>query len=526
MTHAPTDAELLRRMIAGAAAMVALHRAALDAINVFPVPDGDTGANLSRTLAGAAAGADAADDGELHAALAEAALRAARGSSGVIGSQWLRGFAGALASRPLDGDGLSAALADGAEAAQSAVAQPREGTMISVARDAASADGGSAGDVLEAAIAAAEASVRRTPSLNPVLADAGVVDSGGRGLELILRGMLAGLRGDELPAVPADFGGIDADWLAGRLDETDVDGFCTELVVAGTREDVLIEPMRALALGSPETLMIAPDRRGARVHLHTPQPEAAWEAAAMLGEIRFFHAVDMERQSAAAHAGEDDAGVLAVVQGAGFAQMFRELGASVLLGGGAGDNASVEMIRSAAESTGRADVIVLPNHSDVAAAARSAALNGGGPASPRLHVVETNTQAAGIAAIAALVGGLPAEDAAAEMEMGRDSVLVGAITVAARDAGGAAPVRAGEPLAMLDGAIAASEPGFEATAISLIGRMLEAAPHGSLLTLYQGGPVDDEAADAMMDAVCAATDLEIELLDGGQPLYHWLVALE
>ena len=500
--------------------MAALHRDALDAINVFPVPDGDTGANLSRTLAGAAAGAGEAEDAELHAALSEAALRAARGSSGVIGSQWLRGFAGALAARPLDAAAICAALDAAAEAAKSAVARPRDGTMISVARDAADGAAGDAPEVvLETAIAAAEDAVEQTPSRNPVLADAGVVDAGGRGLELILRGMLAGLRGDELPAAPADLGRIDAAWLAGRLDEAGADGFCTEPVVAGAREDDLREPMRLLAGDASETLLLAPDSRGARAHLHAPQPEDAWEAAAALGEIRFFHAVDMARQAAAAHADDAGPGVLAIVQGAGFARMFRELGADALLGGGPGDNASVEMIRSAAESIGRPDVIVLPNHPDVAAAARSAALVNGG-AGPRLHVVETRTQAAGIAAIAAFVGGLPAEDAAAEMEVGRDSALVGAITEAARDAGGAVPVRAGQPLAMLDGAVAASAPSFEAAALALIERMQRDAPHAALLTLYQGGPVDDAAADAMMDAVCDATDLDVELLDGGQPLYH------
>ena len=523
MTGGGSAEERLRRMIAGAAGMVALHRDALDAINVFPVPDGDTGANLSRTLAGASSAAEDAPLGRAAAEMAEGGLRAARGSSGVIGSQWLRGFAAELDGNELGPEPISAALRAGAEAARAAVAEPREGSMISVARDAAQASGGDAESILESAIAAAEESVERTPMLNPVLADAGVVDAGGRGLELILRGMLAGLRGEEPPPAAADFGRIDPSWLAGRLDEAAGDGFCTELIVAGAGEAALAGPMRELAAASPETVMIAPDPAGCRVHLHVPEPELAWARAGELGQLRLFHAVDMALQSARAHGGDDDPAVLAVVQGAGFAQIFRELGAAALIGGGPGDNASVELIRSAADSIGRAEVIVLPNHPDVAAAARSAA---DASDDPKIHVVETATQAAGVAAIAAFVGGIPGGDAAAEMEIGRDSVLVGSLTIAARDAGGDVPVRAGRPLAMLDGRVAAAAPTFEQAADELIAEMRAESPHGSLLTLFQGAPVSDDEADALMDAVCAATDLEVELVDGGQPLYHWLIALE
>ena len=519
------EAAALRRMIAGAAGMVALHRAVLDAINVYPVPDGDTGSNLGRTLSGAAAAASEAEDGDLIERAIDAALLSARGSSGVIGSQWLRGFLDAIAEHGATAPGLRAALSAGADAARAAVAQPRDGTMISVAADAAAGcgEGDSAEAVLAAAAAAAAAGVERTPQRNPVLADAGVVDAGARGLELMLQGMLAGLRGEDLPDIPADFGEIDPDWLAGRLDDAGTDGFCTELVVAGAGEAALAEPMRALASRGGETLMLASEQRGVRVHVHSREPEAAWAVADELGEVRSFHAVDMAAQSAAAHAGDGDAGIVAVVQGAGFARMFRELGASALLGGGAGDNASVAMIRSAAESTGRADVIVLPNQTDVSAAARSAA---DGSSEPRLHVVSTANQAEGVAAMAAYAGGLPVEDAVAEMEVGRDGTATGSVTLAARASAGPLPLREGQPFAMLDGEVAAAGDSIRGAVLALLGKMLPAHPHAALVTLYQGAAVDDADADEVMDAVCAATDLEVELVAGGQPLYHWLVALE
>ena len=237
------DAAGWSRMVAGAAGWVALHREALNKINVYPVPDGDTGANLGRTLAASAGALERIAEGasltEVAAAASDAALLGARGSSGVIGSQWLRGLTGALQGHErVDPALLRSALTAAAETARAAVSEPREGTMISVAREAAAVAAeyhtDSVVDLLDVAVTEAYAAVERTPQLNQVLADAGVVDAGARGLEMMLRGMLAGARGDALPETPEDFGDIDPSWLSRRLDSGDgFDGFCTELVVAG-----------------------------------------------------------------------------------------------------------------------------------------------------------------------------------------------------------------------------------------------------------------------------------------------------
>ena len=541
MPDLPTeiDAQAWRRMLAGAAGWVALHRDALNRINVYPVPDGDTGANLGRTLAAASNALETLEQdaplANAASAASDAALLGARGSSGVIASQWLRGLSAVAAQRErIDAPALRGALEAGAVAAHAALSEPRDGTMISAARAAAEAAAAdptdSASALLETALQAVAHHVERTPEFNPALVGAGVVDAGARGLELAMRGMCAALRGEPLPDAAADFGDIDDAWLSRRLDEGGgLDGFCTELIVADAkRSDALREALAAIAAGplegeGEETVMLAPDGDRLRVHLHTAEPELAYAQLEEEGEIRAFWAVDMRAQAARMHEGEEDAAVLAVVQGAGFVRAFRELGAAALLSGGASDNPSVEMIRSAAESTHASDVIVLPNHPNVIPAAQRAA---DGDDHARLHIVASDTQAAGIAALVSRVGGVPAEDVAAEMEEGREAVLVGQVSRAARDLQGEIPLRENQPFALLGKEIAAAGESTEAVALQLARRMVEMQPNGSLLTLFAGAEPSDEDAEALVEAIAAETGLEVDLVWGDQPHYPWLLALE
>ena len=533
------DAAAWRRMLAGAAGWVALHRGALNKINVYPVPDGDTGANLARTLAAAAAAPNALDD---HAPLqavaqaaSDAALLGARGSSGVIASQWLRGFSAALGARErIDAPLLRDALAAASETARAAVSEPREGTMISAARELAEAAPNqsveSVDELLADAVEALAAAVERTPQLNPVLADAGVVDAGARGLEIALRGMLAGLRGDPPPPAAADFGGIDPAWLSRRLDDaSDLDGFCTELIVEGAAPDDALRAALAeiaagpLEDGAEETVMLAPDGDRLRVHLHTAEPDLAYAQLDAQSDLRAFWAVDMRSQAARVHEDEADPAVLAVVQGAGFVRVFRELGATALLSGGASDNPSVELILSAAESTHARDVIVLPNHANVIPAAQRARELSD---HARLHIVATDTQAAGVAALVNRVGGIPAEDVAAEMEEGRDAVLVGEVSRAARAVAGDIPLREGQPFGLLEGRIAAAGETTGEAARKLARRMAERRPAASLLTIFAGEEPSQDEADALAEAIAADIDIEVDLVWGDQPHYPWLLALE
>lgn len=547
MTDAPRelDPPAWRRMLIAAAGWVALHRDALNKINVYPVPDGDTGSNLGRTLAASATALDALDaDADLEAisrAASDAALLGARGSSGVIASQWLRGFSEPLRGREtIDAALLCDALQSAAEAARDAVSAPREGTMISVARelaeaarDASAGSTDSALALLELAVRALAAAVERTPQLNPMLADAGVVDAGARGLELALRGMLAGARGEPVPHAPADFGAIDTAWLSSRLDDGEgVEGFCTELIVADAGA---IEPLRTaltaiaagpLEGGAGETVMLTPDHDRLRIHIHTHEPELVYAQLDAESEIQAFWAIDMRAQAARMHEGAADAAVLAVVQGPGFARAFRELGASALISGGAADNPSVEMILSAAESTHARDVIVLANHTNVIPAAQRAADAAVADGTMRLHVIASDTQAAGVAALFGRIGGIPAEDVAAEMEEAREAVLVGRVSHAARAVSGGIPLREDQPFALLEDEIVAAAETTSDAAAQLAARMVERSPAGSLLTIYAGAEPSDAEAQALAERIAAECGLEVDLIWGDQPHYPWLLALE
>ena len=522
--------EDVKRMIQGAAGWVALHREALNLINVYPVPDGDTGANLSRTLAAASEALEATDHEtpahEMATVAASAALLGGRGSSGVIGAQWLRGFADGL-WRDSD-DSLVIAFNNAAEAARNAVAEPREGTMISVAADTAvvvaSVTGGPMAQ-LQAAVAAAYESVEYTPEQNPVLKDAGVVDAGARGLEFMLRGMAGALAGEPIPEVPAELGAIDPGWLARRLDSgSDFDGFCTELVVANVAD---IEGLREVLAGDDETVMLAPDGKDLRIHLHTDEPADAYAAADRAGQIRIFRAVDMRAQAARTHESQSDAAVVAVAQGSGFVRVFSELDAAAIVSGGAADNPSVEMLFSAAESVKGEDVIILPNNHNVTPAAeRAGELAAEADEPQRIHVIHNDSQAEGVAALAAVIGGVPTEDVVAEMEEALEAVRIGRVTHAARTVQGDVPIAEGQPFAMMDGEIVGAGETIDEVALALATQMAESLSGASLFTLYVGEDVSEAQADALAEAIEASTDLEVDLIEGGQPHYPWLMALE
>ena len=522
--------EDVKRMIQGAAGWVALHREALNLINVFPVPDGDTGANLGRTLAAASealnASSEEASAHELAAIAASAALMGGRGSSGVIGAQWLRGFAAGLSG---SGDAsLAGAFASAAEAARKAVTEPRDGTMISVAADTANAVASATGDPLaqmRQAVAAAYESVECTPELNPVLKDAGVVDAGARGLEFMLRGMAGALAGEPIPEVPAELGAIDPGWLARRLDSgSDFDGFCTELVVANVAD---IDGLREVLAGDDETVMLAPDGNDLRIHLHTDEPADAYAAADEAGQIRIFRAVNERAQAARTHESQSDPAVVAVAQGSGFVRVFSELGAAAIISGGAADNPSVEMLFSAAESVKAEDVIVLPNNHNVTPAAeRAAELAAAADQPQRFHIINTDSQAEGVAALAAVIGGVPTEDVVAEMEEALGAVRIGRVTLAARTLEGDIPITEGQPFAMLDGEIVGAGDSINDVALTLASQMVDSLSGASLFTLYIGADVSEDQADALAEAIEESTGLEVDLIDGGQPHYPWLLALE
>ena len=219
--------------------------------------------------------------------------------------------------------------------------------------------------------------------------------------------------------------------------------------------------------------------------------------------------------------------MVAVAQGSGFVRVFTELGAAAIVSGGAADNPSVEMLFSAAESVKGQDVIVLPNNHNVTPAAeRAGELAAAADEPQRLHVIHNDSQAEGVAALTALIGGVPVEDVVSEMQEAMQSVRIGRVTLAARTLEGDMPIAEGQPFAMLDGEIVGAGSEIDEVARSLADRMAESLSGASLFTLYFGADVSEERAEAMAEEIESQTDLEVDLVAGGQPHYPWLLALE
>ena len=539
---ASTDARLsgasLAAAIATAARWLEQNAAAVDAINVFPVPDGDTGTNMTLTLRTTVAEMEGLGPNpslsEAAAAAARGALLGARGNSGVILSQWFRGLAASLdGAAEADGRAIAAALGSAAQAASGAMAEPREGTMITVSRASAELDpdrdpSATPVDVLEHALALANEAVAKTPEQMPLLAEAGVVDAGGRGLALLLEGLVYSLRGEALPEASTDAGRIDPGWLV-RAETNAAEGrygFCTEFNVVGAKIDV--EGLRAELGTLGDSVIVVGDTGTAHAHVHTAKPEAAYRAGERQGQVEGRKAEDMHAQHGALVSRTAEAAgpaVVAVASGEGFARLLRELGAATIVDGGETFNPSAESLLEAARGTHARDVILLPDHVNVVPAAEQAATLSEGV---RIHVTPTTSMPQGVAALLALDRTAPAEEAARRMGEAAVGVLTGAVTWAARAVSAPVPLRPGQPFALVEREIVCAAETVEGALADLVATMRKRKPEGTLLTVYTGERVDEAEGEAAASRLAegAAEGLEVESVFGGQPHYPYLASLE
>ncbi len=531
-TRSAVDGDDMLAMLAAATRWLERHAEAVNAINVYPVPDGDTGTNMHRTMVAALAEASRAgsdDAGAVAKATAHGALMGARGNGGVILSQIFRGVAQALGDRTsIDGRDFAEALVAGTGTAYRAVARPVEGTILTVVRDsaeAASAAGGSFDDALASAVDGARDSVRRTPELLPVLAQAGVVDAGGQGLYLILEGALRHLRGESDAAPAAMLGEVSAAWLTAGHDRETGFGYCTEFMISGERLDEA--RLRAQLSGSGESVLVAGDERTLRVHVHTQDPGAVLTLCAAAGRLRDVKVDDMEAQHRAAF--ERDVprvgaappiGVVAVAAGAGWHAAFSELGAAAIVAGGQTMNPSTEELVDAIRRCGSPAVIVLPNNKNIVMAARQAAELAGVPA----LVVVSLSMPQGLAAMLAHNTERSPEDDAAAMAAAATAVRTVEVTHAVRDAAiGDVRVRAGQAIALVDDELRVAAESIPEAAL----QALHSVGGGSLITLYRGADVGEAEAEALAGMVRHAYPAaEVELVDGGQPHYHYIISAE
>ena len=541
------DAETLRRMFIAAEKLLTVRAARINRLNVFPVPDGDTGSNLAQTLRAAVdAGLEAptTDPGELAAVVARGALLGARGNSGVILSQYLRGFAEGIAGvEGVDGPGLVQALSGAARAAYAAVPQPVEGTILTAARkvaEATSASTGSLQSVLETATSAAQLAVSQTPEELPILREAGVVDAGAFGLATILEGMLHGARGDAVVEEPdADEGPAPAIHLAEATY-----GYCTQFLLRGTGLDSTEVRERLTDLG--DSLLVVGDETLLRVHLHTLTPGEAIDRLLKLGSVEAVRIDDMQRQNRAlrdvadhgvqtagrgtaiATRKEDPEGravrtaLVCVAPGDGFAQLFRSLGVGVVLVGGQSQNVSVQDLLAAIASAGAPSTLLLPNNPNLLMAAEQAAQHADRP----VAVLPTRDPAQGVAAYLAFHSDRSIEENHRAMLEAMAAIRTAEVARAVRDARlGDILVHEGDALGMIYGEPVVATRDAVDSVVFLLEKL--AAATSEVITLYYGAEVSAELAGAVGARVKMAFPAQqVELIAGGQPHYPYILACE
>jgi DAK2 domain fusion protein YloV len=535
------DGESLARAFADGADALSRQADAINAINVFPIPDGDTGTNMHLTMRAAlddvrSTATARADD--VAKAAAHGALMGAKGNSGVILSQILAGISAAVdGAESIDANALALALERARAAAYKVVSAPKEGTIltaITAAASAASEAARSGEDVettLSRAVDAAGEAVARTPELLPVLKEAGVVDSGAEGLFVLFEGMLRGLRGEAAAEHGEGFGAIDASWLSATKQvhehEGITSGFCTEFVISGERLDADAIRARLGSLG--DSLLVVGGGDVARVHIHTQTPDQALEVGRAAGRIVHQKVDDMEaqfralaeRETARATRPAEGIAVVAVGAGAGIEELLQSMGAAVVRGGQT-MNPSAGDIRAAVEATGAAEVVLLPNNKNIVMAARQA-VDG---LALRARVIETRSVPEGIAALVALNAEASFDENVEKMQEAVDNVRHAEVTLAARSTTlGGVKVEEGQPIGIVDGELAVAEATVADAVHGCVARMIDGRD-APLVTLYAGAGEDDASAEAIASALREQLGVEVEVVMGGQPHYPYLIGVE
>ena len=530
---------IFRIAVTDASALLRRHVAVLNAINVFPVPDGDTGTNMHLTFRAGVDELAGLTDGDLSAAahaLAHGTLMGARGNSGVILSQILRGFAAALDGHAeADGPAIAAALAAGAQAAREALSEPKEGTILTVAGDAAQAIArdtpAAADDALARAVDAAKASVERTPELLPVLKEAGVVDAGGLGLAVILEGLLRSIRHEPLDVDLAPEAAVQVEWRneAASFHEAHhgETGYCTEFVVSGDALDAAAMRERLAALGT--SLLVVGGNDLLRVHLHTTTPDDALAYGRTLGDVSRVKIDNMEAQIQRFVADKmpeapvaSTIGVVAVAAGEGIEAAFRSVGITHLVRGGQTMNPSAGEILVAIDACPGDEVVVLPNNKNIIGAAQQAAER-----SPkRATVVPSRSIPQGVAAVLALNSDLPFEANVAAMERALTSVRSAEVTRSVRATTiEGRRIEEGQAIGIIDGSLRVVARDIPSAVRECVDQMR--SPETSLLTLYAGEEVRDADAGQLSAGLREAyPSLEVELVRGNQPHYPYILSLE
>ena len=555
--HDTITGPVFQEMLIFGAASIAKEKQSINDLNVFPVPDGDTGTNMSLTMHAAAQELQKRSPATVDLAssiTASALLRGARGNSGVILSLLFRGMSKSLKGCvTADGCTFAAAMQEGVSAAYNAVMKPAEGTILTVSRlaadraMAASAEKNSVEYVIEQAIAQGEETLRQTVDMNPVLKKAGVVDAGGKGFLVILKGMLAALRGETMPTLETEHATRDKADFASVGDEDITFAFDTVFIVRRI-DDRSIEPFREFLNSIGDSLVIGEDDEAFKVHVHTDTPGVALTEAQRYGTLELAKIENMRTQAEDLAAGrkaqstddlEEDGhdhaapapqsqelkpfGFLAVCAGDGLAAVFADLGADGIVNGGQTMNPSTESILTEVERIAAETVFVLPNNKNIVMAAQQCA----GLSEKKVIVIPTATVPQGISAMMAVD---PDETDAAAIEQAMNAaasaVTTAQITYAARNSefDGFA-IREGDYLALLEGKLFDTDTSIGAVLEKLAA---EADSRGAeFVNLFYGSDVSEEdarKAGEQFGRLCPGA--EINVVSGGQPVYYYIISME
>lgn len=544
------DGERFKQMICAAAAAVDERKQEINELNVFPVPDGDTGTNMSLTMLNAARELEKLQSPTLGRALdvtASALLRGARGNSGVITSLLFRGMSKSLrACSEIDGAALAAAMTEGVQSAYKAVMKPAEGTILTVSRLAAEAAVKTARrdrdceKVLAAAIDAAREVLPETMEMNPVLKKAGVVDAGAYGWIIILDGMMSALTGTVRNFVvnlgkPQKALDMSADFSQFDTDEITF-AYCTEFIAERRDKRRSVMRLRSFLESLGDSVVIVDDDELVKIHVHTDTPDRALNAGLKFGPLSSIKIENMlmqhegkvkegaakEIKKRVIAAPEQRYGFVAVAAGSGLSSVFADLGADNVVSGGQTMNPATEDLLEAVDKTPSEVVFILPNNKNIEFASQQAAEL----SEKQVIVIPTATTPQGIAAMLAFDPDLDPQDNTAEMTRALENVKTGQITYAARDSAfEGRNIKEGDYLALLDGKLVANGRKFDDVARKLARAMIDRK--SQFITVFRGEGSDAEKSAVLQESFSAlAKAAEYNIVDGGQPVYSYIISVE
>ena len=547
---------LLQEMVQAAATRLGKQAEYVNSLNVFPVPDGDTGTNMGMTMdngAKAVADQSASTVGEVGQILSKGLLMGARGNSGVITSQLFRGFGQSIKDKTeLDGQDLAHAFQAGVEVAYKAVMKPVEGTILTVSRGAASAaikkaeSTNDAVEVMRAALDGAKAALAKTPEMLPVLKEVGVVDSGGQGLVFIYYGFLSALTGEyiaseDFQATPATMTEmINAEHhksVAGHVATEDITfGYCTEIMIGLKQgptyvKDFDYEEFQNYLSNLGDSLLVVNDDEIVKVHVHTEDPGLVMQEGLKYGALvkvkvdnmRNQHDAQVQKEEAiqAAPSAPKDFALIAVVAGDGLADIFKSQGVDYVISGGQTMNPSTEDIVKAIEQVNAKNVIILPNNKNIFMAAQSAAE----VVDVNAAVVETRTVPQGFTSLLAFDPSQSIEANVEAMTASLSDVTSGSVTLAVRDTTiDGLEIHENDILGMVDGKILVSTPDMDQALLDTFDKMID--EDSEIVMIYVGEEGSQEQAQVLAEKLEEAhEDIEVEIFQGDQPVYPYLFSV-